>query len=261
MSDPRPFASATLSFGQVPIPVKLYPAVESKPKTETPFIHKECGTRVRQVFECPLEKAIIEREQLAKGYEFAKDQYVELPPSKAEETDGAPVIELQDFRLKTFNAGLYYADGRSYLGPDKGAERAYRMLVMALHELEAVAIGQYLFRGRTRLAMIVAIGERLVLQQLHYDDQVRDLEHVPVPEAEISPRELAAARKFIKRNLRNQFAVDGYVDEDRKRLDAEITNAVAQRQRAAGAELLDQLQESIGDRRAPEAGRRRRRAS
>ena len=124
----RAIGTSTIAFGLVSLPVKLYSTGESSRRISFNMIHKECGTRVRQQYICPTEDVVVPREDIVKGYEFAKGQYVlfddeELKVLEAPKSDSIDIVGfVPDDRIDRI-----YSNKAYYLGPDKGGARAYRL--------------------------------------------------------------------------------------------------------------------------------------
>ena len=145
----RPIATSTISFGLVSVPVKLYATGESKSRISFNMVHKDCGTRVKQQYICPKDDVIVPREDMVKGYEFAKGQYVLFTPEelKAVEQPKTDSIQITEF-VPADQVDRLFLDRAYYLGPDKGGNRAYLLLSAALKETERVAIAKYATRGK-----------------------------------------------------------------------------------------------------------------
>src|SRR4029079_8764510 len=131
----RSIASLTVSFGLVSIPVKLFSATEASKTISFNLLHKACGSRLKQQYFCIKEEVPVGREDMAKGYEFAKDQYVMFSPEelKALEETGTHTAEITELvQLKTVDPVSF--DKAYYLGPDKGGAKPYALLARALRE-------------------------------------------------------------------------------------------------------------------------------
>jgi DNA end-binding protein Ku len=113
-----------------------------------------------------------------------------------------------------------------YLGPDKGGDRAYRLLGKALEETGRAALGQYAARGQQYLVLVRPMNGVLVMEQLHYADEVRAFDEVPQGEGEVKAEELKLAVQFIKQSASEQFAPEKYEDEVRKRILEQIERKV-----------------------------------
>ena len=187
----RAISSSTISFGLVSIPVKMYSTGESGRRVSFNLIHEECGTRLKQQYICPKCDVVVPRDDMIKGYEFAKGQYVlfDKDELKALESPKKDAIEITEF-VPADQVSPVYFDKPYYLGPDKGGARAYRLLSKALREADRVAIAKYATRGREYLVMIRPHEDGLVLDQLRYAEEVRTFDEVPIDEAEVKEAEL-----------------------------------------------------------------------
>src|SRR5712692_5783345 len=215
----RPIASGTVSFGLVSIPVKLYSAGESKSAVSFNLLHAKCKSRLKQQYVCPTDNEIVPRDQMVKGYEFAKDQYVAFTEEelKAMGQEAQRAIEITEF-VPAEKVDPIYFDGAYYLGPEKGGERAYRLLGEAMRQAGQVAVARYSARGRQSLVMVRPMGNGLVMEQLRYADEVRPQSEVPIPEAEFKEAELKLAMQFVSQLATDEFHPENYQDEFRNRL-------------------------------------------
>jgi len=130
----RSIGTATISFGLVSVPVSIYSASESKASVSFNMLHKKCGTRLKQQYICPKDNnEVVTRDETVKGYEFAKDQYVVLTAEelKALEEKATSTIDVLEF-VPLATVDREYMEKVYYLGPDKGGDRAYRLLAAAL---------------------------------------------------------------------------------------------------------------------------------
>ena len=111
---------------------------------------------------------------MVKGYEFAKGQYVLFSPEelKALEEKATDTIDIVEF-VPLAKVDRVYLEKAYYLGPDKGGERAYRLLAEALEETGRAALGQYAARGKQYLVLVRPLDGVLVMEQLHYADELR----------------------------------------------------------------------------------------
>ncbi len=169
----RSIDTATLSFGLVSIPVKVYSTSEPSEELHFHMIHKDCGERVRQKYECP-EHGKVEREDIVKGFEITKGNVVELTKEelKALEAVASDEIALAEFVPATAVDPLLI-DRSYYLGPGKGGERAYRLFRDAIEDSELVGIAAYSARGKQYVVMVRPYEEGLVMHQLRYPDEIK----------------------------------------------------------------------------------------
>jgi DNA end-binding protein Ku len=215
----RSIASATISFGLVSVPVNLYSSSESKTSVSFNMLHKKCNSRLKQQYTCPKDNEIVTRDDTVKGYEFAKDQYVVFTPEelKSLEEKATGMIEVVEFVPLT-KVDREFLEKVYYLGPDKGGERAYRLLCEALKETGRAALGQYSARGQQYLILLRPLGNCLVMEQLHYADEVRATTEVPIPQGDIKPAELALAKQLIDQTANDSFEPQKYKDTVRERV-------------------------------------------
>jgi len=224
----RAIGSGTISFGLVNIPVKLYAAAESAAVISFNQLHDKCKTRIRQQLWCPVDNEVVPRDHIVKGYEFAKDQYVLFTPEelKALEEASTKAMEITEFVPLSSVDPLYFENGW-YLGPDKGADRPYKLLAQALDQSQHAAIAKYSTRGREELVMIRPSQGKLVMQTLRYADELRSASEVPVGEGEVKPAELQLAKQFIDQLSTETFDASKYEDTYRKKLQAVIDAKIA----------------------------------
>ena len=215
----RSIGTATISFGLVSVPVNVYSSSESKTSVSFNMLHKKCSSRLKQQYICPKDNEIVGRDDTVKGYEYAKDQYVVLSPEelKALEEKATQIIDIVEF-VPLSLVDREYMEKVYYLGPDKGGDRAYRLLAEALKETGRAAIGQYAVRGVQHLVLLRPHQGRLVLEQLHYADELRPPTEVPIPEGEVKPAELALAKQLIEQATNEAFEPTKYKDTVRERV-------------------------------------------
>ena len=215
----RSIASATISFGLVSVPVNLYSSSESKSSVSFNMLHKKCSSRLKQQYICPKDSEVVGREDTVKGYEFAKDQYVVFTAEelKALEEKATGMIEIVEF-VPLAKVQREFLEKVYYLGPDKGGDRAYRLLCAALTETGRAALGQYSARGQQYLILLRPLEGLIVMEQLHYSDEVRSTSEVPIPLGEIKPAELALAKQLIEQTANDAFEPQKYKDTVRERV-------------------------------------------
>jgi DNA end-binding protein Ku len=225
----RAIAGATISFGLVSIPVKLYAATQASAAVSFHLLHKKDGTRLKQQYICPRDNEIVSRDEMIKGYEFSKDQYVTFTPDelKALEEKATQSIDIAQFVPLPAIDPVYF-DKPYYLSPEKGADKAYRLLAEAMRETGRAALARYAARGKQYLVMLrpTADARGLVLQQLLYADEVRSISEVPLPDGEVREPELKLAKQLIDQIASETFDPTQYHDEVRERIQADIERKV-----------------------------------
>ena len=216
----RSIATATISFGLVSVPVNVYSSAESKSSVSFNMLHKKCNGRLKQQYICPRDNnEVVTRDDTVKGYEFAKDQYVVLSPEelKALEEKATSTIDIVEF-VPLSSVAREYVSKCYYLGPDKGGDRAYRLLAAALKESGKAALGQYAARGQQHLVLLRPQNNCLVMEQLHYADELRPTTEVPVPEGDVKDQELKLALMLIEQTANESFEPSKYKDTVRERV-------------------------------------------
>jgi DNA end-binding protein Ku len=252
---PRAIASAQIAFGLVSIPVKLFSAAESSEKISFNMIHKDCGNRVQQQLFCPKDERTIDRSETAKGYEFARGQYVLFNEEelKTLEEKASQAIEISEFLPKETIDPIYFSKAY-YLAPDKGGDRAYTLLTKALGETERWALGRYSARGKQYLVIVRPLGKGLVMQQLYYANEVRNIEELDLGEAIVKDNELKMAVQLAEMGAAEEFHPENYRDEVADRVRAliqrkidgeEITASDNVEPRAQVIDLMEALKASL----------------
>jgi DNA end-binding protein Ku len=254
---PRPIASANISFGLVSVPVSLYSASESSATVSFNMLHKKCSTRLKQQYICPKEDVVVEKDDIAKGYEFSKGQYVIFSPEeiKALDEKATNSIDIAEF-VPLSAVDRIYLDKVYYLGPDKGGDRAYRLLGEALKTTGRAALGQYSARGKQYLVLVRPLDGVLVMEQLHYQPELRSAAEVPHPDTPVKEAELALAKQLIEQSSTDDFRPENYRDTVRERVLEAIQQKVAGQEITAEEapaetkiiDLMDALKASLAKR-------------
>jgi DNA end-binding protein Ku len=250
--------SGTLSFGLVSIPVKMYTAASSE-SVSFNLLHEKCGGRIKQQQMCPACNVVLERTALVKGYEFTKDQYVRFTEDelKALESETSRMIDIAEF-VPLEQVDPIYFEKTYYLGPDKGGDKAYRLLCDAMLKTDRVAVAKFVMRGKENLVLIRASQNGLMLHTMYYADEVRDFGEIDKgASATIKTGELELAQRLIDELSTEKFKPEQYHDEYRDRVLAlveakvegkEITAVGPQIQRTQVIDLMDALKQSLESR-------------
>jgi DNA end-binding protein Ku len=228
----RSIGSGTISFGLVSIPIKLFTATSAQ-NVSFNQLHKKCGSRLKQQLVCPVDNEVVPRTDIVKGYEFSKDRYVqfseeELKKLEAERTDRLDIVEF----VPSDTVDFIFIEKTYYLGPDKGGDRAYKLLSESMTRMNRVAVGRFGTRGKEQLVLLRPYKGGLVMHHVFYADEVRSFDDVERPgEVEFKPVEAELADKLIEQLSSEAFKPDQYHDEYRDR----VLSAVEQK--AAGQEI------------------------
>ena len=227
----RSIASLTISFGLVSIPVKLFSATEASKAISFNLLHKTCGSRLKQQYLCVKEEIPVAREEMVKGYEFTKDQYVMFTPEelKAMEEAGTHTADITEF-VPVESVDPIYFDKAYYLAPDKGGAKPYALLARALRESGRCALGRWAARGKQYIVMVRPIekagSDALVMQQLLYAAEVRSITEIDIPKTEVKDAELKLAQQLIEQQASAAFDPAAYKDEVRERIETAIQKKV-----------------------------------
>jgi DNA end-binding protein Ku len=247
----RSLASVTIAFGLVSIPVKLYSATQPSGGVSFNLLHKTCGSRLRQQYVCLKEDVVVERSEMAKGYEFAKDQYVMFAPEELKELEEASTqaVEVSEFLPISAIDPVYY-DKAYYLAPDKGGAKPYSLFLEAMRRTERCALGRYAARGKQYIVLLRPSEDVLVMQQLLYADEVRDAGELAIAPTDVRDAELKLAIQLIEQISSNEFHPDAYEDTVKKRIEEAIERKVEGKEIAVstpppetgGAKVIDLMQ-------------------
>ena len=253
----RPIAAATISFGLVSVPIKLYSSSESSARISFNWVDKKTGSRLKQQYVSAADGRVVAKDEMIKGYEFSKGQYVLFTPEELKALDAKATnsIDISEF-VPLDQVDRLYLDKAYYLGPDKGGERAYRLLGEALRQTGRAALGQYAARGQQHLVLVRPIDGILVMEQLHYADELRPASEVPIDEGEVKEQELELAKQLIDQTATDSFKPEAYRDNVRNRvLEAiqrkvegeEITSEPAEAPQTKILDLMAALKASLAE--------------
>lgn len=224
----RAISSATISFGLVAIPVKLYTATASK-QVRFNMLHPETKGRVKQQYVEPKSGAVVERSQLIKGYEYQKGQYVVFDEDELKklEADRSTSLDIVEF-VPLSSVDLLHVEKSYYLGPDKGGDKAYRLLTQSMKDTEKVAVGRWAARGKEQLVLLRPYRDGILLHQLFYADEVRAFDEVDTGATfEFKEIELSLAEKLISELSSERFDPQQYGDEYAARVLSAVEQKVA----------------------------------
>ena len=233
----RAIGSGTISFGLVSIPFKVYTAASSQ-NLSFNLLHKECSGRMKQQYRCPVEDKIVERTDMVKGFEFAKDQYVTFTEEELKKLESAKVdsLEIVEF-VPESTIDAIHVEKNFYIGPDKGSEKAFHLLAQAMKRAGAtssnkVAVGRYWTRGRQQVVLIRPHRNGLVMQYIYYANEVRNYDEVGVSTAPpvFKDIELDMADKLIAQLSTAEFKADKFRDEYQDRVRDAVDQKIAGRE-------------------------------
>jgi DNA end-binding protein Ku len=245
----RAIWTGSISFGLLNVPVRLYSAVSRK-SVSFRELRASDGSRIRHKRVAESDGAEVPYEEIVKGYEIAPEQYVVLTREELEELDPkkTKAIEIEDF-VDLDQIDPIYFDHPYYLGPDKGAEKAYALLVKAMADSRKVAVARFVLRNREHLAAVRPMGKVLTMATMRFADEVTSPEEledaVPEDGSKLAKRELEMARQLID-SLSSDFDPGKYRDEYREELVALIER------KARGEEIVEAVSEEPTPTKAPD---------
>jgi DNA end-binding protein Ku len=219
----RPIASLTISFGLVAIPVKLYSATVASERIAFPLLRKSDGSRVKEQFIAVNDGKRVDRSDMIKGYEFAKGKHVTFTPQELKmlEDVTSPELTIAQF-VPLESVDPVYFMATYYVLPDKGSGKPYALLATALRQEQRCAVGKWTSRGKEHVIIIRSIEDGLVLHQLHFKAEVRQLKDFGRDTTKVSDAEVKLARQLIDHLSAKRFDPNEFVDEHRARIEAQI---------------------------------------
>jgi DNA end-binding protein Ku len=253
----RAVLSGTISFGLVSIPVKFFTAASSE-QVSFNMLHKKCGGRLKMQFYCPTDNEVVERSDTVKGYEYAKGQYVKFTEEelKALETERGGSIEITEF-VPVSTVDFLQVEKSYYLGPDKGGDKAYRLLGEAMTAKGRVAVGRWSARGKEQVVLVRPYGkDGLVIHQLYYSNEMRAFSEIDTGATfTFSQKEHELAEKLVEELGTDSFDATKYTDSFSERVKAAVDQKVAGQEitiapeapKAQIIDLFEALKKSLAD--------------
>jgi DNA end-binding protein Ku len=263
----RSIATASITFGLVTVPVRIYPAVRQSAGLSFHLLHDKDHARLKQQYICPEDGDVVARKEMVKGFEYKKGKYVVFTDEelKALDQQATSGIEITEFVPRDAVDPVYY-ERTYYLGPDKGGEKGYSLLARAMATVDEAALAKYAARGKSYLVLVRSTGERLFMQQLYLSDEVRDIGEVPLEVRRSTEAEVKLARQLIEQITTGKFEPEKYEDEVRKRIEKLIAQklegkdlsaaAPAERPPAEVIDLMEALKASLARKGKGTAARR-----
>jgi DNA end-binding protein Ku len=246
----RTIWNGSLSFGLVTIPVGLAVAQQRR-DVSFRTLHRECGNPIKQKRWCPFHERDVEADELVKGWEFAKGQYVMIEDSDLEsvELQRSRSIELLRF-VPLAEVDPIYFDRGYYLAPaaDPVGRRPYALLLRALQDTGMAAVGRFVLWGKENLCLVRPLDDTIVLETLYYAEDIRSAAEITeaVEEIEVNEPELAMARQLVE-SLAGSFDAEEYRntyrDELRAMLEAKLAGEeIVRPEPAAEAPVIDLME-------------------
>ena len=221
-----------------------------------PPLHDADHARLRQQYVCTQCNEVVDREHTVKGFEHAKGQYVVLTADELKALDAVATqaIAIEEF-VPASAVDPVWVDKSYYLGPDKGGERAYRLIHDAMLDTGLVGIASYAARGKQYIVALRPFHDGLIMHQLRYAEEVKPWSEVPMPELpELKAAELGLAKQIIQQIAHETFSPSQYKDDVQARMRELIAQKVEGQDIAVAPEapvgkvidLMEALKASLG---------------
>lgn len=210
----------SISFGLVNIPVKLHTATENK-DIKLRQLHKECNSPISYQKVCPVCDKEVKNEEIVKAYEYSKNKFVVLDDEELErlrKENEEKAVEIIEF-VKLEEIDPIYFERSYFLAPDSGGGKAYALLRKALSDSGKIGVAKITIRSKEQLAIVRVYGQTLLMETIHFPDEVRNAEEVPnIPsEDKVVQKELDTALMLIDQ-LTAKFEPEKYKDDYRTAL-------------------------------------------
>jgi len=214
----RSLWSGAISFGLVTIPVKLYSATERQ-DLKFNYLHKQCHTPIRYAKFCPTCQKEVEQEDIVRGFEYAKGQYIVLTEEDfaGVAIEATKTIDILDF-VDLVEIDPIFFDKSYYLEAVKPGIKAYQLLKQAMEQTQKIAIAKVVIRSKQVLAAIRSYQKIMTLETMFFPAEIRPItELTPVDQVQINDRELAMAKQLIE-SLSTKFEPQRYQNDYREAL-------------------------------------------
>jgi DNA end-binding protein Ku len=209
--------SGYLTFGLISMPVRLFSGARSS-SISFNMLHRDDLSRVKQQLYCPVDNRVIGRDEIVKGYEYRKDEYVIIEPEEIKkiEPKTAKTMEILEF-VKSSDVDPIYFESSYYMMPEEAGRRPYALLSKALEESDYVAIAKLTMHNREYTVFLRPKEGGMMLHTMYYSDEVRELEGFGRPDVELKEAEVKVAHQLIEA-LAGPFDPDKYHDEFQENL-------------------------------------------
>jgi DNA end-binding protein Ku len=215
MTQARSIRSATIMFGLLPIPVRLYTSNESVDELKLNLLHVKDKGRLKQQHTCLSCSEVVEDADQVRGFEHTPGNYVLFT---AEELDAfkalcTGTLKIEEFIPASSLDPIHVAEGHAfYVGPDRAADGGFAVLMESMQETKRIAIGSYSRDGKERLVALRPYANVMMVHELRYPSEIRSAEGVPVPAVTSTPPQLKIAKQIIERMTLPTFAPERYSD-------------------------------------------------
>jgi DNA end-binding protein Ku len=242
-----------LTFGLISMPVRLFSGARSE-HISFHMLHRDDNTRIKQQLWCPHDERVVERNEIVKGFEYRKGEYVIIEPEEIKkiEPKTAKAMEILEF-VKAEEVDPIYFESSYYLVPEEAGRRPYALLARALQETDYVAIAKLTMHNREYTVFLRPHEGGMMLHTMYYNEEVRTLENFGRPEVELKEAEVKVAHQLIEA-LAGKFEPEKYHDtfeENLKQLikahleGREVTAVEKPKKMAPVVDLMAALKESL----------------
>jgi DNA end-binding protein Ku len=248
----RAIWSGAISFGLVNVPVRMYSAIQEH-KLHFHYVHEKDGSPIGYAKYCKAEDKPVPDEEIVKAFEWEKGEFVPLRDEdfEAAQEERVKTIDIRDF-VDYRQIDPIFFERSYYLGPQEGAEKVYALLVRAMEESARAAIGKYVMRERQNLGLMRVRDGVLVLEKMHFADEIRPADDLAPEIGNVDKRELEMAQSLIDR-LSGDFEPEKYRDTYRdtlceiikKRREGEVVRAPEPEEPAEVPDLMSALKASL----------------
>lgn len=251
----RSISTASLTFGLVSIPVRLFPATSSK-SVSFHLLHATDMSRIQQKIYCPKEDKIVDRSELVRGYEIEKDRYVTFTDEELKklEAQADRAVEITGF-IPASEVDPVYFENSYLLGCEPTSAKAYHLLQEAMTKAGRVGVAKYTMRGKERVVLIRPYEGGLMLHTMYYNDEIRafgEIDHGA--NAPVKDSELALAQRLLDDLTQKKFDPSEFKDNYRERVieaaehklaGHELTEPAPEVRQGKVIDLMSALKESL----------------
>jgi DNA end-binding protein Ku len=251
----RSISTASLTFGLVSIPVRLFPATSSK-SVSFHLLHAKDMSRIQQKIYCPKEDKIVDRSELVRGYEIEKDRYVTFTDDELKklEAQADRAVEITEF-IPASEVDPVYFENSYLLGCEPTSAKAYRLLQEAMTKAERVGVAKYTMRGKERLVLIRPYEGGLMMHTMYYNDEIRSFGEIDHgANAQVKDTELSLAQRLLDDLTQKKFKPSEFKDNyrervieaaERKMAGNELTEPAPEAKQGKVIDLMSALKESL----------------
>lgn len=255
----RPLWKGSISFGLVNIPVGLYSAISQGPSIDFDMLRASDHSRIRYRKVAEADEKEVPNDQIVKGYEYEKGNYIVIAPEDFQrvQVKSSQVVDIREF-VNAADIDPRFFDKPYFLAPEKQGAKAYSLLHAALKQTGLAGLSKVVVRPpREHLAVLMPLDGVLLLETLHFADELRDPGEIQIPKVEVGDKELKMALSLIQ-TMSDEWKPEKYHDEYREGLLQVIEEKVKSGGKATGPmpkapqtsrnviDLVDLLQQSLG---------------